>query len=85
MNNDFLFKFSSVNIFRALMSKFLKLKMTNLLTLGILSSKNMNVKRRQQPQKPVDHNFWMLLLLVDYLFYISASIEHCIKGKIKDN
>lgn len=63
------------------MSKFLKLKMTNLLILGILSSENV----RQPHQRHVGLNFWIVQLLGGYLFYVSTFIEHCIRRKIKDN
>lgn len=47
------------------MSKFLKLKMTNLLNVGILSSEN----TRQLRQRQVDHNFWIGQLWGGYLFF----------------
>lgn len=41
------------------MNKFLKLKMTNLLVLGILSSENVS----QLHQRHVEPNFWIVQLL----------------------
>lgn len=61
------------------MSKFLKLKMTNLLVLAILSSENVS----QLHQRHVEPNFWIVQLLGGYLFYVSTFIEHCIRRKTK--